>query len=523
MTVSNILTDRYSGRMVVAANNRHRMQQGVSGIIPGASRRNVDVRHPRNLRAAPAIVSGSAPAIIADLRLRVVTPMFGGGVDAGINDPNHLIRPSAIRGQLRFWWRACNASHFPTLGDLHKAERALWGSAAKKNDPSHGPGALQLVVTEISGGSKVYFNKKMNDNDGDNRWYVHEQRQPRSLSYCLFPFELQNDPNEQALTGTIGATFRLQLRVAPHVRNENDRQFAQEAAHHALWTWIMFGGVGARTRRGCGTLLVQGEGNKPNTKVSEHQLPAAVFRVKSQAPARYLAEGLETCLGTGALFETPVPSLGGYKLFSGTGTGGPVVAWAQAIESLQQFLQGPGIGRSEGSGGSYWPEARAARAIDTDQNYSPFPKFPIEEATGKQFPRADLGLPRVMKLSPLVDRTVTVKRSEPDFGRMASPIILKALPISETQAVPIILILTAPHIWDADSPDLIVTTKENNEERILATLSPTPLNDSGEVPGWQIRKPPHVDDRGIESVRDAFYRFLDGKRIKGERIWNPVP
>lgn len=38
--------------------------------------------------------------------IEVITPLFGGGVEVGVNDPVTLICPSSIRGLLRFWWRA---------------------------------------------------------------------------------------------------------------------------------------------------------------------------------------------------------------------------------------------------------------------------------------------------------------------------------------------------------------------------------------------------------------------------------
>lgn len=35
----------------------------------------------------------------------LITPMYGGGVKAGRVDCKMPIRASALRGQLRFWWR----------------------------------------------------------------------------------------------------------------------------------------------------------------------------------------------------------------------------------------------------------------------------------------------------------------------------------------------------------------------------------------------------------------------------------
>ena len=41
-------------------------------------------------------------------KCKLVTPMYGGGVEPGVVDKEMPIRASAIRGQLRFWWRiAC--------------------------------------------------------------------------------------------------------------------------------------------------------------------------------------------------------------------------------------------------------------------------------------------------------------------------------------------------------------------------------------------------------------------------------
>ena len=38
-----------------------------------------------------------------EYRLRLVTPMFGGGARAGKPDEKLPIRPSSIRGHLRYW------------------------------------------------------------------------------------------------------------------------------------------------------------------------------------------------------------------------------------------------------------------------------------------------------------------------------------------------------------------------------------------------------------------------------------
>src|SRR5258708_2550387 len=58
----------------------------------------------------------------------VITPLFGGGVEARTNDPVTIIRGSSIRGHLRFWWRATRGRSLPDLAALRKREGEIWGT-----------------------------------------------------------------------------------------------------------------------------------------------------------------------------------------------------------------------------------------------------------------------------------------------------------------------------------------------------------------------------------------------------------
>src|SRR5438128_2380167 len=60
-------------------------------------------------------------------RYRLITPLFGGGVQPKEVDPIKAIRETGIRGQLRFWWRATRGTG--TLAEMKQREDALWGSA----------------------------------------------------------------------------------------------------------------------------------------------------------------------------------------------------------------------------------------------------------------------------------------------------------------------------------------------------------------------------------------------------------
>lgn len=73
--------------------------------------------------------------------IKVITPMFGGGVKAGENAPSMLIRPTAIRGHLRFWWRALRGGDFSSIGAMREEEQSIWGSTTESSKV-----AIQVTV-----------------------------------------------------------------------------------------------------------------------------------------------------------------------------------------------------------------------------------------------------------------------------------------------------------------------------------------------------------------------------------------
>ena len=64
------------------------------------------------------------------VRCRLITPMYGGGVRPGEVDTEMPIRASAVRGQLRFWWRLLHAAGLPPREGF-SLECSLWGGIRK--------------------------------------------------------------------------------------------------------------------------------------------------------------------------------------------------------------------------------------------------------------------------------------------------------------------------------------------------------------------------------------------------------
>jgi CRISPR-associated protein Cmr1 len=177
-----------------------------------------------------------------ELELRLITPMFGGGYKAREVDPLLPIRPAAIRGHLRFWWRATAGARYASVADLHKAETELWGGASTKDNPAFGKVAIQVQI--LSAGEETPYSQ------------IAPPSKPKDgplHGYFLFPFREQREQNIPAAVGRRQVSFQLRLMLDASLSE------AQRAGvRTALKAWIAFGGVGARTRRGCGALTVLG-------------------------------------------------------------------------------------------------------------------------------------------------------------------------------------------------------------------------------------------------------------------------
>lgn len=153
----------------------------------------------------------------------LITPMYGGGVEAGVVDKAMPIRASALRGQLRYWWRLLYGGELSSE-DLFERECKLWGGIA-----SNGPKASQVIVRV----------KSEPATDAE----LVESSQVRVPPYAL----IDQESNPRLLKS--GHKFTVSLRFAG---TEKQRDEVLEA----LRWWASFGGVGARTRRGFGALKV---------------------------------------------------------------------------------------------------------------------------------------------------------------------------------------------------------------------------------------------------------------------------
>lgn len=354
------------------------------------------------------------------VHLKTITPMFGGGAETRKADEQNPVRAASVRGHLRFWWRATAGAGYTSEKALFDAESDIWGRTPK-------------TVKDEQGRTKPDL-----DAHGKVRVEITEQKAatpyfpslPRHMSYATFPFQEQRSKGIEAARAT-DAEFRLKITCPPGLRPQ------VEAALHA---WIFFGGIGSRTRRGCGSLELLG---------GEIQLPKTVTK--------------------GEKLLTAVPK----SYFLGRPQSSAAAAWAEAVKIYADFRQGDGIARtsSEGRpsvggkkptpGRSFWPEPDTLRRETGRASYGHEPRRP--EADG--YPRADLGLPIGFQFKHENEgdpEKLTLQGATEKHERFASPVITKVVALGG-KFYPMLAILDSPHVYASPYGVTLVKTKSRHK------------------------------------------------------------
>lgn len=195
-------------------------------------------------------------------KIELTVPAFLGGARAREADRYFLMRPSSVRGALREWFRMGAAAVLwpqPIAGDnghrrmlqrLREIEREVFGGV-------HGDGGAvrsRLIVT-TSGGSLCRVRPPE-----PARWPGL-----RYLGYGIFdgerdPEALVTSPPRglacEAIPSNGAADTPLHLRLALRPRGPRERVPAglDRLVCASFWLWTHLGGLGARTRRGFGSM-----------------------------------------------------------------------------------------------------------------------------------------------------------------------------------------------------------------------------------------------------------------------------
>ncbi|EWM19880.1 type III-B CRISPR module RAMP protein Cmr1 [Kutzneria sp. 744] len=183
--------------------------------------------------------------------LRTMTPLFSGD-DPKSETGDSPIRVPSIRGVLRYWFRAVAAGHGITAAeDLWTAEEAVFGSTTT-------PSPIALRVSGCP--------------EATGRNTTPEWARSNHVKYLLGQglYVRDKDPRLSGLTRPyvdVGKPVNLDVRLsADDIAN---RRFLM-----AMWAWLTYGGLGARTRRGFGRLVCDGvDGPLPSSWIDRMFTP----------------------------------------------------------------------------------------------------------------------------------------------------------------------------------------------------------------------------------------------------------
>ena len=262
---------------------------------------------PRRKEEGEVLVRRDGARVLAwERTYTLLTPLFGGGVEPREADPVSVVRATAVRGHLRFWWRAVRGWRAGgSLERLWELESALFGHAGEG-----GASPLSVEVEVLREGEKVgiaQYGRAV-------QWYLG--------------FPLRGDKEWAPVKE--GVAFRLRLRFPEKVGELN----FWEELEAALWAWETFGGIGARTRRGFGALLPQGAGVPGEEEIRE--------KLRQYSQKAGWPEGVPHL--TPKSFVRVVP-----------------LSWKELAERYQAFRQARPGGDPRSPGRSYWPEPDGVR------------------------------------------------------------------------------------------------------------------------------------------------------------------
>jgi CRISPR-associated protein Cmr1 len=351
-----------------------------------------------------------------------LTYVFGGGVKVKDHEKHRdvitPVRVASVRGQLRFWWRACNPGKFTSIEALRQREGEIWGTTSQASKVeiavlSQPRAPMEVPVFEYNEKKRLVHCKGM-----------------KEIAYGAFPLQPSREAQRtKARPGVLfdygNATFSLSFTYPEAVRQDVEA---------ALWAWETFGGLGGRTRRGFGAIQRAGveRTDRFESELSEYSANPRIAGVPSLHQARFATASRPS---TTAL-----------------------EAWKDGLGLLQTIRQGEYFGRNERpenskkpAGRSRWPEPDEIRRLT--KKAAPRHAAPVVQV--QSFPRAAFGMPIVFHFNP-GSQDEPGSAGDPDmkplqlqpigFERFASPLIIR--PIAQGKSF-----YTAALALSSDVPD----------------------------------------------------------------------
>lgn len=169
------------------------------------------------------------------------------------------MRVPSIRGHLRAFWRALGEESDAV--ELRRRERDLWGGVGE--DPGStkvSKVGVRVRVRDPGVVAPAGFHNLNNNRELKAAADWHNEKKPnQALGYALFPLQIDDVRRTRRGESRVptrdvrtGASFELRITWP----GSADGSPEQDRLLGALWWWLHFGGIGARTSRGFGALAI---------------------------------------------------------------------------------------------------------------------------------------------------------------------------------------------------------------------------------------------------------------------------
>lgn len=289
---------------------------------------------------------------------KLISPMFGGDTESFVINKKVPVRSQSIKGQLRFWWRTMQGES--NSRELLQKEGTLWGASLQEKYQSR----IKVSVSNFKDLSFVPVTAKRNPRS--NSFCGLESND--LASYVLFPIT-QKVKNDETVELLQQARFTLNLTFPKDCKDD---------AMNSLLLWALFGGVGGRTRRGCGSVYSE-----------------ALLRDMGVDSIEKVA-ALVDRLGQGGTAELEYARLKGATLYCNKTQEKSVKKLQEEYGAYRQARKPDAdvVGRYPHPGRSYWPEPDSIRLLSGKWADLHTPRHPdANQKNSVWFPRAVFGLP----------------------------------------------------------------------------------------------------------------------------------
>ncbi|WP_419783958.1 type III-B CRISPR module RAMP protein Cmr1 [Maridesulfovibrio sp.] len=384
----------------------------------------------------PEFEKTESEIITKEYRFSLITPMFGGDSDSWELNLEAPVRAQSIKGQLRFWWRTMQNETDPVK--LLELENALWGGKSGKDKDGNyvrRKSRVQIAVVKqiVESVDKAKLNAK--------RSALVQGAIPTYLSFPV----LDTVKKEKEVHYITGAKFTLCVSFPEKYK---------DVVLNTLKLWTLFGGVGARTRRGCGSIYCR-------ELLGEFLSSADIKKFISQWD------------GTGPIAGSYCQIVDSIIACSESFGDGAAESWDRLIAKYSQFRQSRNSYRSR----SHWPEPDAIRRVMDFWSNDHEPKH----EDGVWFPRAAFGLPIITKFNQKGRGKGDPYEAQllPCNGnRWPSPVIIKAIKLSSC-ILNVVLVLNQQF---PDRLELYCTKEEGgSSETMEVPVTAHPENHSGKM------------------------------------------